>query len=126
MGHTVEGLWQMSQTQLLSAYHEARLLYAEKKLARDTERGRLQWLRARTFVNSRGTVTERMNYVDASDDLARKGQHVREMSHSLDLLKSDIDLVAVTLRLRGVAPPSAGAIAGPVAASESEQDEDRE
>lgn len=107
MGLSVEALWQMSQTQLLAAYHDARLLYAEKKFARDTERGRLQWLRARTFVAGRGTVTERMNIVDASDELARKGQHVREMSHGLDLLKSDIDIVATALRLRGFASPAA-------------------
>lgn len=106
MGLSVEALWQMSQTQLLAAYHDARLLYAEKKFARDTERGRLQWLRARAFVASKGTVTERMNVVDASDELARKGQHVREMSHGLDLLKSDIDIVATTLRLRGFTPPA--------------------
>ena len=126
MGHTVEELWQMSQTQLLAAYHESRQLYAEKKLARDTERGRLQWLRARTFVNSRGTVTERMNFVDASDDLARKGQAVREMSHGLDLLKSDIDLVAVTLRLRGAAPPASGAAADTPTALESGQEDDHD
>jgi len=126
MGHSVEELWQMSQTQLLAAYHEARQLYAEKKLARDTERGRLQWLRARTFVNSRGTVTERMNFVDASDDLARKGQHVREMSHGLDLLKSDIDLVAVTLRLRGAVPSASGATAETPTAFESGQEDDHD
>ena len=120
MGVSVETLWHMSQPQLLAAYHEARLLYAEKKFARDTERGRLQWLRARTFVNSRGTVTERMNAVDASDDLARKGQHVREMTHGLDLLKSDIDVVATTLRLRGVAPATTP---DEVAASEHGQED---
>jgi hypothetical protein len=120
MGHSVEAFWQMSQTQLLVAYHDARLLYAEKKFARDTERGRLQWLRARAFVASRGTVTERMNVVDASDELARKGQHVREMSHGLDLLKSDIDIVATTLRLRGFASPTA---ADNSVAFESGQDE---
>jgi hypothetical protein len=120
MGHSVEAFWQMSQTQLLVAYHDARLLYAEKKFARDTERGRLQWLRARAFVAGRGTVTERMNVVDASDELARKGQHVREMSHGLDLLKSDIDIVATTLRLRGFASPTA---ADNSVAFESGQDE---
>ena len=121
MGLSVEALWQMSQTQLLVAYHDARLLYAEKKFARDTERGRLQWLRARAFVAGRGTVTERMNVVDASDELARKGQHVREMSHGLDLLKSDIDIVATTLRLRGFAQPAA--VASVDNSVESGQDE---
>ena len=103
MEFSVEALWQMSQEQLLASYHESRRLYAEKKFARDTERGRLQWLRARVFASTRGSVTERLNAVDASEDLARKGQHVRQMTHGLDLLKSDIDVVATTLRLRGVA-----------------------
>jgi hypothetical protein len=102
MDISVDALWQMRQTQLLATYHEARGLYAEKKFARDTERGRLHWLRARAFVNSKGSITERTNAVDASDDLARKGQHVREITHELDLLKSDIDVIAATLRLRGM------------------------
>jgi hypothetical protein len=102
MDISVDALWQMRQTQLLATYHEARRLYAEKKFARDTERGRLHWLRARAFVNGKGSITERTNAVDASDDLARKGQHVREITHELDLLKSDIDVIAATLRLRGM------------------------
>jgi hypothetical protein len=102
MDISVDALWQMRQTQLLATYHEARRHYAEKKFARDTERGRLHWLRARAFVNSKGSITERTNAVDASDDLARKGQHVREITHELDLLKSDIDVIAATLRLRGM------------------------
>lgn len=108
MEFSVERLWQMQQMQLLANYHQARRLYAEKKFARDTERGRLQWLRARAFANGKGGVTERTNAVDASEELARKGQHVREMTHELDLLKSDIDVIATILRLRGMASPPAG------------------
>ena len=101
---SVDGLWQMTQTQLLATYHEARRLYTEKKFARDTERGRLHWLRAKAFANSKGSVTERTNIVDASEEFARRGQHVRELTHELDLLKSDIDVIAATLRLRGMTP----------------------
>jgi hypothetical protein len=93
------------------------------RVARDTERGRLQWLRARAFVAGRGTVTERMNVVDASDELAKKGQHAREMSHGLDLLKSDIDIVATTLRLRGLAPPAGAASVDNSVAFESSEHE---
>ncbi len=100
---SVDARWQMPQNQLLATYHAARRLYAEKKFARDTERGRLHWLRARAFVGSKGSITERTNAVDASDDLARRGQQVREMTRELDLLKSDIDVIAATLRLRGLA-----------------------
>ena len=107
MDFSVEALWQMSQMKLLATYHEARRLYADRKFARDTERGRLQWLRAKAFVDGRGGVTERTNATDASEDLARKGQHVREMTHALELLKSDIDVIATTLRLRGMAPAPA-------------------
>lgn len=103
---SVEQLWQMTQEQLLGTYHQTRRLHAERKFARDTERGRLQWLRAKAFVNSKGSVTERTNAVDAQEDLARKGQQVREMTHELDLLKSDIDVIATALRLRGMAPPT--------------------
>jgi hypothetical protein len=129
MEFSVDALWQLPQTQLLTTYHEARRLYAERKFARDTERGRLQWLRAKTFVNTRGSVTERLNAVDASDDLARKGQQVREMTRGLDLLKSDIDLVFTTLRLRGVTLVTPGASDGVVGeasvALDTGQDDDR-
>ena len=84
---SVDAMWQMPQAQLLVAYHEARRRYAEKKFARDTERGRLHWLRARAFAGIKGSITERTNAVDASDELARKGQHARELTRALDLLK---------------------------------------
>jgi hypothetical protein len=98
----VETLWQISDKQLLLAYHKVRRAYAEQKFARDTERGRLQWQRAHTFVTSKGGVTERTNVVDASEEMAKKGQHVREMTRELDLIKCDVDLVAGILRARGM------------------------
>jgi hypothetical protein len=39
--------------------------------------------------------------VDVSEELARKGQEVREMTHDLDLLKVDVDTIAIVIRLRG-------------------------
>jgi len=107
MEYSSEALWQMPPMRLLATYHEARRLHVEKRYVRDTERGRLHWLRAKAFMSSRGGVTERTNAVDASEELARKGQHVREMSHELDLLKANIDAIAATLRLRGMAMPTA-------------------
>ena len=65
------------------------------------DRARLQWLRAKAFVAGSGGVTERTNTVDASEDLARNGQQVREMTRELDLLKSDVDVIAMCLRIRG-------------------------
>jgi hypothetical protein len=101
MALSIDDLWKISEPQLLAAYYEARRNYVEKKFGRDTQRARLDWMRARTFVTGSGGVTERMNAVNASEDLARKGQELREMSRELDLLKADVDLIAMIVRLRG-------------------------
>ena len=96
----------MAEVELLSAYAEARRQHVEKKFVRDTQRGRVQWLRARAFAAASGGVTERMNAVDAAEDLARKGQELREMSRDLDILKVDMDLIAMIIRLRGASSPA--------------------
>jgi hypothetical protein len=98
---SVEALWKMSETELLSAYYDCRRQFVDKKFARDTQRARLAWLRARAFVTGSGGVTERMNTVDASEELGRKGQEVREMTRDVDLIKTDVDLIAMIVRLRG-------------------------
>jgi hypothetical protein len=100
MKTSVEALWGMSDAELLAAYHEVRRLHAEKKFARDSERGRLQWLKGKTFVQTLGSVTERINAVDASEDLARKGQNLREMTLQMDLVRTDVEVIAECLRLR--------------------------
>ena len=87
MGLAVEQLWSVSEQALVGAYADARRRFLEKKLARDTHRGRLEWMKAKTFVTSTGGVTERRMAVDVSEELARKGQELREMTHDLDLLK---------------------------------------
>lgn len=97
---SVEALEKLSTAELLAFYYKTRRQYAEQKFARDSERGRLTWLSARMFVTSRGGVTERDKAVEASEDLAKKGQHVREMTLELDLAKIDIDLIALVLRTR--------------------------
>jgi hypothetical protein len=104
----IEELWSMSEQALVNAYAEARRLFVEKKLARDTQRARLDWMRAKTFVNSPGGVTERKMAVDVSEDLARKGQELREMTRGLDLLKVDIDVIAMVIRMRGAHVPPTG------------------
>jgi hypothetical protein len=43
--------------------------------------------------------------VDASEELGRKGQELREMTRDLDLLKVDIDVIAAVMRLRGAPAP---------------------
>ncbi len=99
---SVDALWSMQEPQLLAAYHETRRLRAEKIFARDTARARLGWLRAKTFSQGLGGVTERMNAVEANEELARKGQSVREMTFEIELIKCDIDAIAECLRLKGV------------------------
>jgi hypothetical protein len=106
MSVSVEALWKMSDVELLSAYYDSRRHFIEKKFARDTQRARLAWQRARAFAMGSGGVTERTNAVDASEELARKGQELREMSRDLDLLKTDVDLIAMIVRWRGASASS--------------------
>jgi len=103
MAISVEALWAMPLSDLLAAYTDARRQYVERKFARDTQRARLEWLRARAFVTGTGGVTERKTAVDASEELGRKGQELREMTRDLDLLKIDFDVIAMIVRLRGAA-----------------------
>lgn len=101
MDMSIEELWRMSDQALIGAYADARRRYAEKKLARDTQRARLEWVRAKAFVSGAGGVTERRMAVDVSEELARKGQELREMTRDLDLLKIDVDVMEIMIRLRG-------------------------
>ncbi|MBR0753258.1 hypothetical protein JQ604_13795 [Bradyrhizobium jicamae] len=101
MNVSADALHKMSDVELLGAYHDGRRQFAEKKFERDTQRARLEWLRARMFVGTAGGVTERNMAIEVSEEIARKGQELREMTRDLDLLKADVDLIAVTLRLRG-------------------------
>ena len=103
METSVAALEKLTDTELLATYHQARRLYAEQKFARDTERGRLTWQSARLFVTTKGTITEREKAAEAAEDLAKKGQHIREMTLDLDLTKADVALIYAFLRLRGVA-----------------------
>ena len=98
---SIETLWKLSVVELVAAYDDARRRYAEKKFARDTQRARLEWLRAKAFAATTGSVSDRRAAVDASEDLARKGQEVREMTRDLDLIKVDVDVIAMVARLRG-------------------------
>src|SRR5215813_9132766 len=80
MGISIDDLWSMSEQALVAAYADTRRQFAEKKFARDTQRARLEWMRAKAFVNNAGGVTERRMAVDVSEELARKGQELREMT----------------------------------------------
>jgi hypothetical protein len=102
----IEELWTMPEPALLGAYHGGRRQFVEKKFARDTQRARLEWLKAKMFVSSSGGVTERKMAVDVSEELARKGQELRELTRDLDLLKADVDVSAMIIRLRGVSAAS--------------------
>jgi len=102
---SADALYKMSDVELLAAYIEARRQFVEKKFARDTQRARLEWLRAKMFTGSSGGVTERNMAIDVSEEIARKGQEVREMTRELDLLKVDVDIIAIVIRSRGAPPP---------------------
>jgi len=105
MSISIEASWKMSDLELLAAYYDARRQYVERKFARDTQRARLDWLKAKAFATGSGGVSERRNAVDASEELGRKGQEVRELTRDLDLLRADVDLLAMMVRLRGVFAP---------------------
>jgi hypothetical protein len=106
MSLSLENLWKMSDVELLGTYYDVRRQHVERKFARDTQRARLDWLKARLFATSSGGVTERKNAIDASEDLARKGQELREMTRDLELLRADVAVIAMMLRLRGAVAPT--------------------
>jgi hypothetical protein len=106
MSLSLETLWQVSDVELLAKHYEVRRQHIERKFARDTQRARLDWLKARLFATSSGGVTERKNAIDASEDLARKGQELREMTRDLELLRADVAVIAMMLRLRGAVAPA--------------------
>ena len=108
MTMSIEELWSMPEPALIGTYHGARREFVEKKFARDTQRARLEWMKAKMFVSSTGGVTERKMAIDVSEELARKGQELREMTRDLDLLKVDVDTIAMVIRLRGVSAAAGG------------------
>jgi hypothetical protein len=80
MSLSADALYKMSDVELLAAYVEARRQFVEKKFTRDTHRARLAWIKAKMFVGSSGGVTERNMAIDVSEEIARKGQELREMT----------------------------------------------
>jgi hypothetical protein len=96
----------MSDVELLAAYVDARRQFVEKKFTRDTHRARLAWIRAKMFIDSSGGVTERNMAIDVSEEIARKGQELRKMTRDLDLLKADVDVIAIVIRFRGASVPA--------------------
>ena len=106
MSLSADALYKMSDVELLAAYVEARRQFVEKKFARDTHRARLAWIKAKMFAGSSGGVTERNMAIDVSEEIARKGQELREMTRDLDLLKVDVDIIAIVIRLRGASLPT--------------------
>jgi hypothetical protein len=106
MTSSAEALYKMSDVELLGTYLESRRQFVERKFARDTQRARLEWLKARMFIGSSGGVTDRRMAVDVSEEFARKGQELREMTRDLDLLKVDVDVIAMVIRLRDASAPA--------------------
>lgn len=97
---SAEALYGMSEVELLAAYAEIRRQFVERKFARDTHRARLEWVKAKMFIGGSGGVTERNMATEVSEEIARKGQELREMTRDLDLLKVDVDLIATVVRWR--------------------------
>ncbi len=112
MSLSAEALYRMSDVELLAAYIEARRQFVEKKFTRDTHRARLAWIKAKMFIGGSGGVTERNMVIDVSEEIARKGQELREMTRDLDLLKVDVDIIATVIRLRGASIHRASTYAG--------------
>jgi hypothetical protein len=106
MSVSADALYKMSDVELLAAYVEARRQFVEKKFTRDTQRARLARIRAKMFIGGSGGVTERNMAIDVSEEIARKGQELREMTRDLDLLKVDVDIIAIVIRLRGASAPT--------------------
>jgi hypothetical protein len=106
MSLSADALYKMSDVELLAAYVEARRQFVEKKFTRDTHRARLEWIKAKMFISSSGGVTERNMAIDVSEEIARKGQELREMTRDLDLLKADVDIIAIVIRSRGASASS--------------------
>jgi hypothetical protein len=106
MNLSADALYKMSDVELLAAYVEARRQFVEKKFTRDTHRARLAWIKAKMFIGSSGGVTERNMAIDVSEEIARKGQELREMTRDLDLLKVDVDIIAIVIRFRGASAPT--------------------
>ncbi len=106
MSLSADVLYKMSDVELLAACDQARRQFVEKKFTRDTHRARLQWIKAKMFVGSSGGVTERNMAIDVSEEIARKGQELREMTRDLDLLKVDVDIIGIAIRLRGASAPA--------------------
>jgi hypothetical protein len=105
MSVSADALYKLSDVELLAAYAEARRQFVEKKFTRDTQRARLAWIKAKMFIGSSGGVTERNMAIDVSEEIARKGHELREMTRDLDLLKADVDIIAIVVRFRGASPP---------------------
>src|SRR6187399_3189350 len=103
---SAEALYQLPDVELLAAYLEARRQFVERKFARDTQRARLEWIRARMFTSSSGGVTERNMAIEVSEEIAREGQEVRELTRELDLIKVEVDIIATIIRLRGASSPA--------------------
>src|SRR5262245_50852907 len=100
MSLSADALYKMSDAELLAAYDEARRELVEKKFTRDTNRARLAWSTAKVCGEASGGVTERNMEIDVSEQIARKGQELRETTRDLDLLKVDVDIIAIVIRLR--------------------------
>src|ERR1700744_1310550 len=106
MSLSADALYRMSDVELLTTYADMRRRFVERKFTRDTHRGAVGVDQSQMFVTGTGGVTERNMTIDVSEEIARKGQELREMTRDIDLLKVDVDLIAKIIRLRGASAPT--------------------
>ena len=74
MSLSADALYKIPYVELLAAYHEARRQFVEKKFARDTQRARLEWIRAKMFTGSSGGVTERNMAIESRRKLPARAR----------------------------------------------------
>jgi hypothetical protein len=99
---SIEELWSMAEPALIGAYQSARRQFVEEVRARHAAGAAgLDAGQAVPHQRRRGQRAQD-GAVDVSEELARKGQQLREMTRDLDLVKVDVDIIAVVIRLRGV------------------------
>ncbi len=70
----------------MAVYYEARRQYVERKFTRDSQRARLEWLKAKTFMAGAGGVTERKTAVEVGQSgqvPERQGGLIRQRSSRL-------------------------------------------
>jgi hypothetical protein len=101
---SLEALWKMSEVELLAAHYDVRRQHAGKKFARDTQRARPDWQRAKAFAARRRVRAQECGR--SVRGTGCNGREPRELTRDLDPLRTDVDLIAMMVRLRAAFAPT--------------------